>query len=735
MLVLVVPIAVFAEQSQQQAQFATPKLVAGTSFLNIRTGPGIEYEIMSTVVGGTELPVLSVAKDKVWYKVNTTLGPGWVNVAYTVPRGDFRYVPFDDDVVTNAGQGGGGSAAVSGGGSWGVSVTGGSLFSQPSNTSAKIVSPLYENLNVVYPLFGTTYADGILWYHTNVDGNVGWLSQGKIRPLICGTSESAIVIIQDSGVEVSGGQSFAVPGGTEAFAVGAESPYVLLRFYDGTVGKVGMDLTRGRDPQVASHCSDVGVGGGSSVNPGQGGGSVASTPNVRASSYAVIGTGNLNVRTGPGAQYSIVTSLPYRTEVPVIGRSEDGIWYLIEGGFGRGWINSYYSVFRGAYNSVAIISGDVEVENPGQGGGGSAPVSNSGGVSGSWGVSVVGGSLWDKPSESGAKLKSPLYENRSVVYPLYGTTSAEGKFWYQTNIDGVVGWLDHGQIRPLKCSPNDSVGVVINDAGVEVVNGQSFSVPGGTEAYTIGVENGRAKLQFYDGSIGFVGIEHVQNRSTDITSICSDIPVSGGTVGDSSNGGSSSMDVSKAAARVVIGTGNLNVRSGPGAAYSVVTSLPYRTEVAVIGRTPEALWYLVEGDFGRGWVNAPYVVFRGHYASVQVIEYEDISNVGTLTTAPSTSMGGDVTTAQSAPEQQPVTNHVSGNRVVVGTGNLNVRSGPSAGFPVISTVPFGVELPVLGRTPEGLWYLVEGDFGRGWVNAPYVTFRGVYSTLSVVGEN
>src|SRR6185369_12023190 len=77
----------------QQVQFVAPRLVVNSSFLNVRSGPGIQYPALITVVGGTELPVLARASDNVWFQVSTVIGVGWVNVQYTVPRGSFDNVP------------------------------------------------------------------------------------------------------------------------------------------------------------------------------------------------------------------------------------------------------------------------------------------------------------------------------------------------------------------------------------------------------------------------------------------------------------------------------------------------------------------------------------------------------------------------------------------------------------------------------------------------------------------
>jgi uncharacterized protein YgiM (DUF1202 family) len=56
------------------------------------------------------------------------------------------------------------------------------------------------------------------------------------------------------------------------------------------------------------------------------------------------------------------------------------------------------------------------------------------------------------------------------------------------------------------------------------------------------------------------------------------------------------------------------------------------------------------------------------------------------------------------------------NIAVVTTGLLNVRSGPSTTFPIITTVPNGTEMTVLGRNATNTWLNVQlADGTEGWV--------------------
>jgi len=43
--------------------------------------------------------------------------------------------------------------------------------------------------------------------------------------------------------------------------------------------------------------------------------------------------------------------------------------------------------------------------------------------------------------------------------------------------------------------------------------------------------------------------------------------------------------------------------------------------MAVVGRASDGVWYLVEGTFGQGWLNNQFVLFRGNYAQIPVLDF------------------------------------------------------------------------------------------------------------------
>jgi uncharacterized protein YgiM (DUF1202 family) len=390
---------VWAAESQQQSPFVAPILVANSSFLNVRSGPGIQYSVLLTVVGGTELPVLGVARDRVWYQVSTVVGVGWVNLQFTLPRGDFTNVPFVEAPVSGTlviqnttplviqntnpfavlGQGGGaiettGLTTVAplpvtrSNRTWGVSILGGDLRAAPSSNAQRLRTAMGEDRSQIYPLLGSQFSEGRLWYQFTIPGLVtGWneANQLQLRPLICpGSGQSAVIMTQSatpgSGPDNSPGLNFAVNVGEEYYAAGVGSGLAKIELIDGSGGWVPLEATIGRNEVgLTNHCSGISPVA-STVFPTTTTtipGTVVVQPVSAgfAAPHVVVNTAFLNVRSGPSAQFTVVATVPGGTELPVIGVYFDNVWYLVQGPFGVGWINNEFVLFRGTIEKVPII--------------------------------------------------------------------------------------------------------------------------------------------------------------------------------------------------------------------------------------------------------------------------------------------------------------------------------------------------------------------------------------------
>jgi uncharacterized protein YraI len=417
---LIVPYASVAlAGSAEQVQFIAPKLVVNTSFLNIRTGPGVQYTVLITVVGGTELPVLGVADDGVWFQVSTVIGVGWVNVDFTLPRGNFENIPVVDFspagnvVVLNApsslglsGQGGGGvvigqpvvvttttttttapttggliTVQLASGGS--TTVTSGERFrvalisGEPVNlrTQPSIDAPA---VGIIFPDAARDYAivgrsvdrTGLEWLGIDVPGmGSGWIEAPKVFLRLSGAFRDVVFANQNASVFAMPGSTGNVnmpflPQGTEGFIAGVsqDSNFVLFEMgggdriwvpFNSVTARTGtttdeVDLSASQAVPVAAVPSTTTIAG--TPQP------IIAVPAFGLDTpHVVINASSLNIRSGPGAQFTSLAIVPGGSEFAVLGLASDGVWFLIAGPFGQGWVNNEFVLFRGAIQNVPII--------------------------------------------------------------------------------------------------------------------------------------------------------------------------------------------------------------------------------------------------------------------------------------------------------------------------------------------------------------------------------------------
>jgi uncharacterized protein YgiM (DUF1202 family) len=704
---------VTARDAEQRVEFERPILVVNTSFLNVRSGPGVEYSVLVTVVGGTELPVLGVAGDQVWYQVATDGGPGWVNIEFTLPRGDFSNVPLVTAAeVASPGQGGGTTGTTfslpAGQIYTGATFNGGDLFNAPDYDALKIRSGVAAMPNTVYPLLAETQNNGFQWYQIFIpDVGTVWTDQVTLRPLACGTRAGFLTSPQPIRFDsIANRDSYLLPVGSEFYILGVTDiipNHLRVQLLDGTVGLVPAEAVE--DINATFVCEGVPAG---AASPGQGGGAVS--PQAATGNRVVVNTGNLNIRSGPGGNFAIVTTLSGGTEVPVLGRTSSGEWYLVETNAGRGWVDKDFVVFRGVYDAVSVV-------NQSEG------VSEGAAVTSGNRVIVNTGNL---------NIRSGASAGFSVVATVPGGTTlnvigrAPDNIWYLVEGAFGRGWLN-SQFTIFR-GVYDSVPVV-DDTFTVADPGRGG---GGTVATS--VSSGRQVT-----GVVFVGGDLFQQPDYNSLKLRSALPAQPDTVYPlleqrDINGiqwylinypGVGLAWTDRIELRLLAcGTDQVGVlqEQAPirfdGIANRDAFLLQPETEFYIVGRRDQfAIVQLQDGT--TGLVLAELVATRSD--AVQSV----CQNVPAST-------GSSQLTGDTAPATTQQAEAVSGNRVVINTGNLNVRSGPSAGFSVVTTVAGGTTLDVVGRAPDGVWYLVEGVFGRGWLNSEFVIFRGNYASVPVV---
>jgi uncharacterized protein YgiM (DUF1202 family) len=152
----------------------------------------------------------------------------------------------------------------------------------------------------------------------------------------------------------------------------------------------------------------------------------------------------------------------------------------------------------------------------------------------------------------------------------------------------------------------------------------------------------------------------------------------------------------------VVTTGALNVRSGPGIGYGVVTVVRQGNVVTLIGRNSVSSWAQVRLAGGQvGWVNAALIQPNVALTSLPVTETAAPPAAGTGTVA---------------------------------TGALNLRSGPAVNYAIVTTLQYGQTVTLLARNSASSWAQVRSAGGHvGWVHAAYLQTNVAISSLPVAG--
>lgn len=357
----------------QQTQFANPVAVVNTSFLNVRTGPGVQYPVLITVVGGTTLQVMGIANDGVWLQVSTAAGLGWVNVEYTLPRGNFEFVPLvaapalteaAPVTVYSGSMNNSDDTAVDMGFSstrlWGASlISNQSAYLTPSKSSTP-VQVFGASDGIIYKVVNAAFAEGIPWVQLKFNDSVtAWVDQNHVvfRPYGCGYTVVRIThdFILKPGPDGSGIE-MGIRGTHEAYLLDRVGDAFKLEVQSGAVGWADITAISIRDESTVSKPPCIGAATIVSVDAGQQPeGGPAGKPAIRGP-YVVVNTGYLNIRSGAGAQYAPVATVPGGTRLAVVGVAPDSIWFLVEGSFGRGWLNIEFALFRGDISSVPIVT-------------------------------------------------------------------------------------------------------------------------------------------------------------------------------------------------------------------------------------------------------------------------------------------------------------------------------------------------------------------------------------------
>jgi len=174
--------------------------------------------------------------------------------------------------------------------------------------------------------------------------------------------------------------------------------------------------------------------------------------------------------------------------------------------------------------------------------------------------------------------------------------------------------------------------------------------------------------------------------------------------------------VPDANARALINEGVLNVRSGPGMVYPVVVAIGNGNYVQVIGRDAGSTWIKVVTHTGhQGWLNSIYTTMTVPLSGIPVVAIPAVP----------------ITPIEPPQPVHPI--EPSGATAVINTGMLNVRSGPGMAYSVVSYLPYGQSVGILGRDANSFWIKVQTPAGpMGWIHSDYAQMNTTLSALSII---
>ncbi|MBN2471192.1 MAG: SH3 domain-containing protein [Anaerolineae bacterium] len=506
-----------------------------------------------------------------------------------------------------------------------------------------------------------------------------------------------------------------------------------------------------------------------------------------AQPIVIVNTSFLNVRSGPGAIYSIVGTLPGGVELAVMGRNNDATWWQVQSPYGMGWVYAEFVIPRGDFRAVPVVRitgatfarptaavtgtpATVYVAPDSMASvlglalmGSDMPITGQTADGAWWQIETNVGLGWvmqEAVALRGDATMVPVVtaNTGAVVMPgsdadlvgMYGRPVAlhyrDGDMTVKTapdyDAEGVGELRQYDRVEVLDFSDDGEFALILfmgDRMGWIIVDEVAISDPSDwrtqvwfseasfldlraaptMESEVLATVPSMSRLVVVnDAEGGWLQVAHA-NGTGWVPGTAVDIirngprtapagqggggaQLSGNIVQPSAAGLVAAPPAALARNYVIVNTSFLNIRSGPGAQFTVVQTVRGGTELNVTAATPDTAWMLVQGDFGSGWVNAEFVIFRGNYDALNYIRYEEAV----------------------APTTQPE---------VIVSAPINVYQGVGIDSGLLGTAPGGMNLRVIGRTLDGNWLQVETSQGNGWVLVSTVTFRGNIAQVPIVG--
>lgn len=402
------------------------------------------------------------------------------------------------------------------------------------------------------------------------------------------------------------------------------------------------------------------------------GGVLLANPTHASAQSAAVVTEDLNLRTGPSTDDSIIAVMPAGAALSLDGGSQNGYLSLTYNG-NWGWAHSDWISTGGsapattpsATGTAYVIDGALNLRS-GPSTGNSvitvmpdgAAVSLSGESAGGFlGVVYNGTSGWafaDYLSTSGSAGEAPSQPSNPGVG------------------DTVVGSMRTTDSLNMRSGPGTGYGIITT-----VANGNTVEIMGDPQ-------NGFYPVR-YGGNKGWM-------HGTWLTTVSSSEPSNPAPSNPGNVGAGTAMAT----------TTRVNLRTEPTTSSAIITTLVTGATVEVTGAAQNG-FYPVQYGNNSGWMSADFLTTDG--AGVP----------GPPSEAPVTN--------PTAPGGVAVGDTVTGT-MTVATG-LNLREGPGTNYNVVTVMPGGATVEIMGA-PQAGFHPVRFHGSTGWASSEYLTTGAVW---------
>ncbi len=148
-----------------------------------------------------------------------------------------------------------------------------------------------------------------------------------------------------------------------------------------------------------------------------------------------------------------------------------------------------------------------------------------------------------------------------------------------------------------------------------------------------------------------------------------------------------------------------NLRTAPSLDAAVLLQAPGGERVIILARNPEGDWYHVRTSSGQtGWM----------FNELITGDFGEIRNTYVETPLPPQRLGSLGQVAR-----------------VIAPNGVTLRSAPDIAFAALATLPFGLEVQLMARSPYSPWIKVDSSGSVGWVALITVDTQAIIESLPV----